>query len=1503
MAELVQFLTLQEKTRQTEKEERAERRLVEAAEKLTKDRERAERRALDAEERAEQRREDKEIREKKEREDRATRDHQEKAEATRRVEEREIREHKERVEERRRADEREVRQETERRRIIDKEETMEREGRDKTERDDRRLEDREEARKMQQAMTDTLHDQQLGRERALVVAQGRRLKMGTDIPNLPKLGDPRGIELFLEQFKKDMITFDVPPRQWTTNLRPLLDEKSMEFSRHLPQVTQEDFALLATELTRLHGITPEFHGRTWRNLTQGLDEDMIQWHVKLDFSLKAWMRDCPDRESVMERILMERLLNSMDPETQRWTRNTRPKTGAEAAETANLFQHSARPAPLNQFRPMGPRAPPTQRNDTPLPTRPTNERRGGERRNSSRLPEWDPVKGPRCFECNEYGHIAVACPTKTINAGKKPPPTWKIKEEPGTSKPTIALLAIRSDYSSPTDLSSMDDNAIRGTLNGQAVQNMKRDTGASISFVDENVLGPDYVPGEPIQVTTVQGVASYPTTLVRVEVNGHRFCLKMAISSGFHYDALLGTDIPNLKELLRYPGRKQPQRRCKTRPQPPTEEESSDEEMIEIPRTNPRRQLPLITGPSRRKPPHSTPTPPTGNGQARGLTRDSDQTSSSEHEEPASTEEEPDVNPTDEESAISEEEAASQPLWGGREQLQREQERDPTLKAARRTAGLDTSPFYHLRGVLYRAGASMPDGTRTQQVVLPQKYREEALRMAHKAPLAGHFGRTKTLGRVVRLFFWPGVSISVKDICQQCPTCQVTAPRKSAKAPLVPLPVIRRPFERIAMDMVGPLPATSEGYKYILTVCDYGTRYPEAFPLKSTTSQDVVEALVEMFARTGIPEEILTDRGSNFVSELTQGFHKMLGIRSIVTSAYHPQTDGMVERFNGTLKAGIRKFLTDHGGEWDKALPFLLFAYRETPHSSTGFSPFELLFGRTPKGPLDVLRREWTGDSNNSNEDVVTYLTKMYARMEQASQMATEMEEAAKEDMAAYYDRGARLISYQVGDLVLVLKPSIGSKLQARWKGPFTITRKLSSTTYHVKKDREAKRSFTYHINMLQKYNTPDAVCLMTSTPDQEPEEDLPSWEGMTDAPGQPPVDPTLEPSQQAEMEDLIRKYRDVWSLTPGHTKLTEMSIHTGDATPISTPPYSIPHSRKQTALKEVRDMLAAGIIEPSRSPWAAPMLLVQKKDGTLRPVVDYRKLNQVTSPDPYPMPRTEELIERIATATYITTLDLTKGYWQVPMAPESREKTAFVTPFGKYQFRRMPFGLTGAPACFQRMMDGLFEEVENTAVYIDDLAIHSTTWEEHLADVESALKAIQAAELTIKPPKCRMGFRECAFLGHKVGGGRVRPGTLKVQAIRDFEIPIKKKDVRSFLGLASYYRRFVPQFSTIATPLSDLTKNDQPDRVKWTPTTNKAFETLKASLTKEPVLRGPDFERPFVLQTDASDVGIGAVLSQVWEDDDQPVAYFSYQENAIGPPWTGSAWPSWRELNTSRFI
>ena len=369
-----------------------------------------------------------------------------------------------------------------------------------------------------------------------------------------------------------------------------------------------------------------------------------------------------------------------------------------------------------------------------------------------------------------------------------------------------------------------------------------------------------------------------------------------------------------------------------------------------------------------------------------------------------------------------------------------------------------------------------------------------------------------------------------------------------------------------------------------------------------------------------------------------------------------------------------------------------------------------------------------------------------------------------------------------------------------------------------------------------------------------------------------------LRDDERAGMTEMLDQFADVLRHKPGLTSLTEHSIDTGAARPVRLPPYRVPHAYRDSIQQELRDMLDNGIIEPSTSAWSAPIVPVKKKDGSLRLCVDYRRLNTVTPPDAYPMPRIDDLIDRLGGAKYITTLDLAKGYWQVPVAEKDKPKTTFTTPFGLYQFRVMPFGLSGAPATFQRTMDRLIQGMEAfTGAYLDDLVIYSQTWEEHLGHVRCMLQRLREAGLTANPAKCQFAMAECSYLGHIVGNGKVYPGKNKVQAVEDFPIPRTKKQVRAFLGLTSYYRRFIPNYASIAVPLTDLTKKAAPNQVLWNAQCDRAFGRLKKVLCSSPVLWSPDFTRPFILQTDASEFGVGAVLSQ--HDDegqDHPVAYFS---------------------------
>ncbi|CAM4689156.1 unnamed protein product [Lepidochelys kempii] len=381
----------------------------------------------------------------------------------------------------------------------------------------------------------------------------------------------------------------------------------------------------------------------------------------------------------------------------------------------------------------------------------------------------------------------------------------------------------------------------------------------------------------------------------------------------------------------------------------------------------------------------------------------------------------------------------------------------------------------------------------------------------------------------------------------------------------------------------------------------------------------------------------------------------------------------------------------------------------------------------------------------------------------------------------------------------------------------------------------------------------------------------------------------TLGRMQRQQIQELCTSYAPTFSATPGLTERAYHSIDTGNAHPIRVHPYRVSPQAKTAIEREIQDMLQMGVIRPSESAWASPVVLVPKPDGEIRFCVDYRKLNAVTRPDNYPMPRTDELLEKLGRAQFISTLDLTKGYWQVPLDESAKERSAFITHLGLYEFNVLPFGLRNAPATFQRLVDGLLAGLGEYAVaYLDDVAIFSDSWADHLEHLQKVLERIREAGLTVKAKKCQIGLNRVTYLGHQVGQGTISPLQAKVDAIQKWPVPKSKKQVQSFLGLAGYYRRFVPHYSQIAAPLTDLTKKKQPNAVQWTGKCQKAFNKLKATLMSDPVLRAPDFDKPFLVTTDASERGVGAVLMQKGPDQEfHPVVFLSKKLSERESNWS----------------
>ncbi|KAI2658155.1 Transposon Ty3-I Gag-Pol polyprotein [Labeo rohita] len=398
---------------------------------------------------------------------------------------------------------------------------------------------------------------------------------------------------------------------------------------------------------------------------------------------------------------------------------------------------------------------------------------------------------------------------------------------------------------------------------------------------------------------------------------------------------------------------------------------------------------------------------------------------------------------------------------------------------------------------------------------------------------------------------------------------------------------------------------------------------------------------------------------------------RLLRVKQLRTTVYHPQTDGLVERFNQTLKQMLRRVSAEDRRDWDLMLPYVLFGIREVPQASTGFTPFELLFGRQPRGLLDVAKEAWEQQPAR-HRSVVEHVQQMREKIDRVMPLVREHLVKAQQSQQRHYDRPAQPREFQPGDRVMVLVPTAACKFLATWQGPYTVIERVGPVNYRLRQPGRRRTDQVYHVNLLKRWvGTRDqlaALCLSE--------------------PVVVNMDPHLSAAQKGDLQHLIGQFSDVFSHLPGQTNVLHHDIRTPPGVVVRQRPYRVPEARRQAIEDEVQQMLKLGVIEPSRSPWSSPIVMVPKPDGTLRFCNDFRRLNEVSEFDGYPMPRVDELLDRLGRARYISTLDLTKGYWQVPLSEDAKPKTAFSTPSGHWQYRTLPFGLHGAPASFQRMMD-----------------------------------------------------------------------------------------------------------------------------------------------------------------------------------------------------------------------
>lgn len=371
----------------------------------------------------------------------------------------------------------------------------------------------------------------------------------------------------------------------------------------------------------------------------------------------------------------------------------------------------------------------------------------------------------------------------------------------------------------------------------------------------------------------------------------------------------------------------------------------------------------------------------------------------------------------------------------------------------------------------------------------------------------------------------------------------------------------------------------------------------------------------------------------------------------------------------------------------------------------------------------------------------------------------------------------------------------------------------------------------------------------------------------------------TLDNEQLMKVKALLLKHQSVFSKTKsdlGYVDVIQHRINTGLAPPIKQAPHKVPLTQRDEVNQEIDRMLDMGIIEPSASPWAAPIVPVRKPDGSIRICSDMRKLNTVILKDQYPLPRIQDCLDSLKGAKYFSTLDATSGFFQLSIHPDDMDKTAITCHKGQFRYTVLPMGLANAPATYQRLMEFVMAglQYETLLVYMDDCIVHADNFEEHINRLDEALARFKSINLKLSPRKCHLFRLETKFLGHVVSEKGISTNKDKIAAIKDWPVPTNEKEVKSFVSLCSYYRRFVNGFAKIAAPLHKLTQKQE--KFVWTQECQQAFETLKQALITSPTLAYPNTHDPYILDCDASSFAIGSVLSQIQNGIEKPIAYYS---------------------------
>ena len=544
--------------------------------------------------------------------------------------------------------------------------------------------------------------------------------------------------------------------------------------------------------------------------------------------------------------------------------------------------------------------------------------------------------------------------------------------------------------------------------------------------------------------------------------------------------------------------------------------------------------------------------------------------------------------------------------------------------------------FEKRQGILYRIRRRIGGlGETWKQIIVPKSLRIRVMEVAHDSIFGGHLGVKKTKDRIQTNFYWPRMHNDVSKFCRSCDVCQKTVDKGTvARALLGEMPLIDTPFKRVAVDLVGPItPASERGHRYILTLVDYATRYPEAVPLKNIDTETAAEAMLDMYSRLGIPEEVLSDQGTQFVSSCMQEVSRLLSINRRTMTPYHRICNGLVERFNGTLKKMLQRLCSEQPRQWHRFINPLLFAYREASQEATGFSPFELLYGRTVRGPVQILKKLWTKETDVLEvKTSYQYVLELRERPDDTMKIAQEELKRSQSKNKRLYDGGAKRRAFQVGDKVLILLPTDNNKLLLQWRGPFVVERCGNGNNYGVEVNKRIK---TYHANMLKPYferkSDVDSFGDTTTEPEEtktiqasvdiagnqagsnaevhetDSYDDKPSVgeEELLELGGHDQKETLrdeklglgLTNSREENVWQVLGAYNSVFTDVLGKSNVIQLQITLTESTLIRSKLYPLPYAIRENLKNKIQEMLDLGIIRTSASPYASPIVIVKKKD------------------------------------------------------------------------------------------------------------------------------------------------------------------------------------------------------------------------------------------------------------------------------------------------------------------